>query len=301
MNKGIFSIASADYHAERGELFGSPCLSHSGIVTILQHSPRHAWQRHPKLNPTWKESERESAEQKRMDMGTAAHCLLLEPELFETKVIVVEATDWRTKDAQEQRRLANQLGLVAILQADAARLRPVAARATEALRLIGHGGRGEQSVLWTERGDIACKARPDWIGDGILVDYKLTTASAKPEAIERRIADMGYDIQAQWYTRAMRAVEGGKWQFYFLTQEWAPPYEWSLVALDPAFQAMGDDKCDRGLELWQKSMQSGTWPGYPEGLVYVSPPAYEMARWEEAVASGDGLSFEERSALGGQG
>jgi hypothetical protein len=133
-----------------------------------------------------------------------------------------------------------------------------------------------------------------------MVDYKLTTSSAKPESVARRISDMGYDVQARWYSRGAKTLTGEPWRFMFLTQEWDAPHSCSLVALDPMYEQLGDQKCERGLMLWNKCMQSGVWPGYPDGVVHVSPPSWVLSHWEEAVLTGDGLSFEERMLLGSQ-
>src|SRR3972149_6692059 len=99
-------------------------LSASVAPLLLTRSARHAWLAHPRLNPAWAP---EATEQ--TDLGTLAHALLLEQD--DSRLVVVEADDWRTKAA----RLAR-------VQALAAGKPPLLARVLDALCVILDVGRG---------------------------------------------------------------------------------------------------------------------------------------------------------------
>jgi hypothetical protein len=289
------------YHADQLG-FAQPSLSHSGIVTMLQGSPLHCWTAHPKLNPAYRPEELDGAARKARDLGRACHVAVLEPAAFARKIEVISADDWRTKEAKERRDAATAAGMTPILSGWCTDMQPVVRAATAFLASQGYTqGQNEVTGVWQEEQTL-CKLRADLLipDQAVCIDYKLTQESAKPEAVARRIAQIGYDVQARWYQRGLRAITGEDWQFYFLTQEWDCPEAISLVALDPLYDRLGDEKCDRALMLWRKCLASNTWPGYPAGVVHASPPAWELARWEEAVQTGDGLSLEERMLLGSQ-
>src|SRR3990167_3196210 len=70
-----------------------PSLSASVAHLLLTRSARHAWLAHPRLNPAWAP---EATEQ--TDLGTLEHALLLEQD--DSRLVVVEADDWRAKAAR---------------------------------------------------------------------------------------------------------------------------------------------------------------------------------------------------------
>src|SRR6266542_2753422 len=103
---GFLTITADEYHLDQ---IGNdqPSLS-AGIASILINaSPKHAWTAHPKLNPDY-----QPREDKKFDIGKAAHRLLLEGV---DSVIVVEAENWRTKAAQEAQAEARAAGLTPLL------------------------------------------------------------------------------------------------------------------------------------------------------------------------------------------
>src|SRR3990167_11354210 len=71
---------------------GVPALSASIAHLLIAKSALHAWYAHPRLNPNYQQTE--SAE---FDYGRAAHAVLLEGD--ESRLHVIEADDWRKKDA----------------------------------------------------------------------------------------------------------------------------------------------------------------------------------------------------------
>jgi hypothetical protein len=253
----------------------------SSIATILlNQSPLHAWLAHPKLNPhTVREVD------SRFDLGSAAHLMLLERR--EDRIVIVPAEDWRTNKAKEARDAAQALGKYAILQRhyeDVVRMVQAAREylaGTELTDLLDTGD-AERSVLWQE-GDFWYRCRPDVMSADrrVIVDYK-STANAAPEVVATQIGRMGYDLQAEFYTRGVEAVTGRHdTVFAFLFQEITPPYACSLVALSNAYRAVGQAKVKRAMALWRASLQSGLWPAYTSELLYAEPKPWDLALTEE--------------------
>src|SRR5262245_46854946 len=87
----------------------SPSLNASIANLLLTRSARHAWLAHPRLNPTWMPDDATPAS----DLGTVIHGLLLEDD--SSRVSIVEAPDWRSRDAQAARHDARHRGKVPML------------------------------------------------------------------------------------------------------------------------------------------------------------------------------------------
>src|SRR6266446_5889204 len=68
----------------------------------------------------------------------------------------------------------------------------------------------EQCLIWQERNGIWCRARPDWLRTDhrLVADYKTTTNAAPDAWIRSQLFGLGYDIQAAFYLRGLRAVFG---------------------------------------------------------------------------------------------
>lgn len=281
MNPGVYTnkqISHDLYHAD-------PCIVPSlaaGIAdALINQSPAHAWTRHRKLNPNYIEKN-----DSKFDIGTAGHALLLEGI---DRMHVCRFDDWRKSDARAMRDDARAQGLVPILAKHEPKVRAmVKAAATKfaaCTDLAGYtmdAGMAEHTLIWKED-ETWLRCRPDWMSPDrrIMLDAKFTDASANPEAYARMIVSMAYDLRASFYLRGNKATGGHESAVYlFLVQETEPPYATSIIGLPPAFVAMGDDKVERAIALWRRCMASGKWPGYPNRICYVEPPAWAMAQFE---------------------
>ena len=263
-----------------------PSLSASLAHILLSRSPQHAWMASARLNPAWEPDESEA----RQDIGTIVHAILLEGD--RSRIVVIEADDYRSKLAKEARDLAHVQGKLPILatrmvEADAA---VEAARDQLAASEIADaftGGHAERSMLWEEDG-VWWRSRPDWTsGDGlVVVDLKTTGGSAEPEAWSRGpLLAHGADLQAALALRGMRALMGhAERSFIFVVLETMPPYGLSLVGLDPQFMEFAETKLDAAAKTWAACLADGRWPGYPARVCWASPPEYLVYRWGERRA-----------------
>ena len=276
MNQGIHIISEAEYHADPCD---RPSLSSSLAKVLLNQSPRHAWMQHPQLNPDYRPEENS-----RFDLGSAAHALLLEGN--QAKIAIIEADDWRTKKAKEERDIARENGLLPVLAKHDFALKAMVKAAREfiettELKGIFADGQPEQTVLWQEQ-NTWCRARPDWLTDDhkIILDYK-TTDSAAPEVFIRQIPRMGYDLQSEFYTRGIYRLFNLMPVFIFLAQEIDPPYACSLVSLSNAYRDIADAKVERAMELWGQCLSSGNWPSYNTAIHYAQAPGWMVYEYEQ--------------------
>ncbi|MCI4045098.1 PD-(D/E)XK nuclease-like domain-containing protein [Streptomyces sp. TRM75563] len=220
------------------------------------------------------------------DFGTAAHRVVLGdgPEL-----VAIEADDWRTKAAREERDEVAAAGGVALLadeydqvhaMADAIRRHPVASAL-----FAPDSGRPEVSVFWDdERSGVRRRARFDWLpnpsaGRLIIPDYK-TCRSAEPGALAKAVHEYGYHQQADWYQKGARAAQlgGEDTASVFVCQEKTAPYLVTVFEPDMTALRIGAAKNRRAIETYARCVETGHWPGYTDEIAYLSLPVWAEIR-----------------------
>ena len=202
------------------------------------------------------------------------------------RIVRVQADDWRTKAAKDQRDAAQANGQYAVLErqyVDIVDMCTTAERylATTELADVLATGDAESTVIWQEK-DIWYRCRPDLmsVDRRIVIDYKSTT-SAAPDAIAKQIGRMGYDLQAEFYTRGVQAVTGREdVAFVFLFQEITAPYACSLVSLSNAYRQVGQAKVTRAVASWNFCVTTNNWPGYTPQILYVEPKPWDLTESE---------------------
>jgi PDDEXK-like domain of unknown function (DUF3799) len=275
LDVGIYpNVPAATYHAD-------PCIEPSLTSSIAKmlclSSPLHAWYQHPRLNPAPIEDDCEA-----FDIGTAAHALLLEQR---SAITVIDAADWRTKDAKAQRDHARTTGMIPLLKKKWADVQAMATAARVQLAAHRDGaaemftaGHPEQTLIWKE-GDTWCRARLDWMRPDAIDDYKTTSATANPETWSRTLFGAGADIQAAWYIRGLKALTGIDGTFRFAVQETYPPYALAVIGLGPDALVLAEKKCLYALDLWKASLAANKWDGYPKRTCWASLPMAHEAWW----------------------
>jgi len=223
------------------------------------------------------------------DLGSAAHSMLLHDDR-QFAIAPGEFKDWKKKDAREFKDDAYANGFIPLLEHQYENVRAMATAARAQLdaheQMAGAflNGQPEVTLIWRE-GDTWARCRLDWHHtDGPMVrvfpDYKSTGASANPEGgVERLAFNMGFEVQAAWYRRGIRAVlKIDNPTFLFVVQENTPPYALSVIGLPPAVMDLAERKVDHALELWRKGLRTNEWPGYASRIAWI-----EMPRWAESA------------------
>ena len=299
---GIYRISNEMYHRDPCIV---PSLSRGVIDDLLNLTPAHARQNHPRLGIETEADVTEETEAdetvKKFDVGSFAHSLFLEG-LDIAKVIDPKdhigskggiPKGWTNNSIREARDEARLAGKIPFLPKQYKRVQEmikaahVQLAASElAIKDLHAEGDAEMSYFWQEPSGVWCRVRPDWIshknlaGDRkIVIGYKTTGISADPARFKQ--LDHAKNIEWAFYRRGVKAVEGGKAPRYiFMTQETAPPYLCSFVSLDPQSQEMANQMTDYGIFLWEKCLTMDDWPGYPLRIAYAELKPWDLAAWE---------------------
>jgi hypothetical protein len=288
---GMYRMDAATYHRDPCP---APSLSSSTIKTMLERTPRHAWCDHPKLG-----NMRADKSSDAFTIGTAAHKLILGAG---AEFCVIDAADWRTKDAQAQRDQARADGLTPILREQHDKAQHIAAWSRGELNqlpLVADAfadGLPELVAIWRE-GDIWCRSMMDLAptaadaeGWWTIYDLKTTSGALDANALARNMINFGYDIQAAHYTRGLQALLGddARVRFRFLFVESDSPYSATVAQCSGLMASTGEQKVLAAYSIWSRGLRENEWPGYPRDLMRVEPPNFLETQWRDREA-GDPL------------
>lgn len=295
-NPGIYTnIPSDDYHADPCPV---PSLSRSVALALVRQSPMHARALHPRLSPG---PGREDVTQG-MDEGSALHALMLGED---HKVRVMRSvygakheragepvTDFRTKDAAEERDNLRSRGSIPVLRHRhdslcAARDAALAVLRTHEIHPAWEAAGDSEAVVLAQHGPVWLRAMVDRLPTDPMhppLDLKLTGMSAAPEAWERRLITE-YAFQCAFYRRVLAEVEGRlRPPMRFIVIETNPPHGVSVMAAGPSLEELATAEVNRAVALWASCMETGNWPGYPPLVAHVHAPTWMIQRAAERDA-----------------
>ncbi|WP_435310668.1 PD-(D/E)XK nuclease-like domain-containing protein [Primorskyibacter sedentarius] len=277
---GLFDgISNHDYHYGKG-------ISKSGLDLIRQNPAEFITRkRHPKP-PT-----------PAMLLGSAFHCLVLEPEKFDQEY-VMEPMDaprrptaaqinakkpspdslaaiefWKQWDAENEGKTAisTKPGDDPFWQPsdwcrlhrmrDAILLHPIAS-----ILLDPSAGRAEQTCYWVDwQTKKLCKCRPDFINDdhNLLVDLK-STEDASYTGFGQSVSRYRYHVQDAYYRDGMHQIGHTVGGFVFVAVEKQPPYNVAVYRLGQEEVRVGRLQYESDLMKYKQCHEADEWPGYPD-------------------------------------
>ena len=227
---------------------------------------------------------------KAMEIGTAIHCALLEPEKFAaTYRLDPDLTDKRLKsykDAVKELQgfnffigqdAKNINGMMdAVLENDAAR------------DLLHSDGVSELSGFHVDsETGIKLRHRFDRLtADGCGVDVK-KTQSVRPEELSKTIDKYGYAMQDALYSDAYEAITGRKLnQFYFIFVEESYPHEVAVVYLDDVSKQVGRDQYRNLLIDYDYYKNNPETLKNNAGINMISLPEWALREYENGLEDG---------------
>jgi hypothetical protein len=249
----------------------------------MRRTPAHA--RHDFLNP---------GSTPAMDVGTAIHSVVLEPNDLETRYTIrPPGIDGRTKEGKAalaqwraeagDRIVLDKPDVMQTLEGirDAVLDHPIA------LELLTSRGLTEISAAWDEPLTGArCKGRWDRLveydGWPCIVDVK-STDDASPRKFLQSVANYGYSAQAAFYLDGASVLDpksAEAFRFLFLVVEKKPPYGIAIYELDRVWMDYGRQQYQRYLDDWIECEKTGLWPGYPLHVETLEAPEWAAKQVE---------------------
>jgi hypothetical protein len=224
-------------------------------------------------------------------LGRAVHTAVLEPERFPLEYVVFGGARRAGKE-WEAFKEAND-GLT-ILKADefanVIAMRDAVHRHKTAMSYLS-GGAAEQTVTWIERingVEIACKARPDYIGS-VIADLK-STGDAGPGAFGRTAARFGYHCQLAWYRRGVRAALGRDLAMVLVVVETDAPHDVGVYRIGDDAMWAADEDINALLIQVAVCRTADRWPGANETATDLQLPSWVYGD-QESITDDDEIVF----------
>ena len=227
---------------------------------------------------------------KAMEIGTAIHCAMLEPEKFaQTYKVMPELTDKRLKSYKDAKVEFFDYGL--LIGQDAKNINGMieAINGNDAAReLLQSDGWCEVSGFHTDQ-DTGIKLRHRFdklTADGCGVDIK-KTQSVHPDELSKAIHKYGYDMQDALYSDGYEAITGRKLnQFYFIFVEESYPHEVAVVYLDDISKQVGREQYKNLLVDYDYYRQNPHKVSNNTEVNMISLPEWALREYENTLEDG---------------
>ncbi|KQP50959.1 hypothetical protein ASG40_12820 [Methylobacterium sp. Leaf399] len=285
---GLYRMPAKVYHADPAP---EPSLSSSIAKLFLTHSPEHAWAEHPRLG---KAPDDEVDPSRVMEVGSAVHKLILGQG---ADLVIIDADDYRTKDAKAARAAAYAAGNAPILKPDIDKAEAMAGRFETRMALIpGCEGfaqaQAEVVAVVRDRSGAWLRIMMDKVEiddhGAVIWDVKSGNVSAAPQGLGRRVEQMGMEVQAAFYVRALETLLprlAGRVRFRWAFIENDVPHGLSVAEADAVGMGIGARKVDVAIQTWNGCLETKVWPGYPAEIIRVEYPEWAANRWTEREVS----------------
>mgnify|MGYP000844021682 CR=1 FL=1 len=223
-----------------------------------------------------------------LTIGSALHCLALEPMAFPDRFAV-----WPTASGQRRgsvwadfKAAALASGLSIIREADVESVRAVAdaIRSHSAVQTILTSSATpsvERRIEWSETDDTGVvwhfHGRPDLVLGSTLVDIK-TTVSVKPARFGTQAASMYYHGQLAHYAQGLLAATGVSVSAaYLIAAEKKDPYDVAVFQVLPEDLRLGLSARAEMLSTLAACQATDTWPGRVPDIEPLRLPAWAYA------------------------
>lgn len=267
-NGGVFitNMPDAAYH---GFPYG---VSKSGL-DLIEKSPAHYY------HAARKEPSRA------MEIGTAVHTAILEPERFAREyVLLAHVSDRRASEYREAIKVHGSERVLVSHEAD-----KVAAMQEAVLSQIGDrisDGHKELSAFCADpETGVIVRCRYDVLHGG-AIDLK-KTQDAREREFARSVANYRYYVQDALYSDVYEWITGERLEsFEFAAVEENPPHTACVYPLDDEWREYGRVCYRRNLETFAQCEHSGEWPHYQPESRILSAPGWMAAEIEEEIVGG---------------
>jgi len=204
-----------------------------------------------------------------LDLGSAVHAAVLEPELFDDKFVVMPS-DIKRKAGKAWEAFKAEHGHKTILSAAMAeKTKKMTAAIFDTHSDYFTGGLAEVSYFKRHESGVVIKARIDYEIDDLSVDLK-TTKDADPVRFGASAVNYGYNIQ-----RALYLEVTGLREMVFVCVESEPPFLTSGPFLfDEDLKELAYLQMQKALNDMSECQELDYWPGYNSG-----PQILEARPW----------------------
>lgn len=227
---------------------------------------------------------------KAMQIGTAIHCAILEPEKFKRNYMLESEIKSKASKAYKDLVAKNE-GVEILTGADAVNLvgmRKAIYSNDTARELLGLEGWCEVSGFHVDpETGISLRHRFDKLTScGIGIDLK-KTQSVNPDELSKTIFKYGYDMQDALYSDAYEAITGQRIKaFYFVFVEEKYPHQVAVVELDDISKQVGRDNYKKLLVDYSYYLDNPDKANNNAPAQMISLPEWVLRQYENELEEG---------------
>ena len=217
-----------------------------------------------------------------MQLGSALHTAVLQPDLFDEQYMELPKLDRRTKEGKELYKQYSESGKTLLDSVTVATVQKMKESLMQhpIISSVLSSGSPELSCFGClpEFPHTLVKCRPDWYNEelGVLLDLK-TACDASPKAFAKASADYLYHLQNALYQDLFSHVSGKHIQaFLFAVVEKEPPYAVALYQLDADAVEKGRDLYRKAILAYNDSLERNYWVGYSPRIEILQLPAWAL-------------------------
>jgi hypothetical protein len=279
MKAGIFDMPFKEYLADPCP---EPALSASVIKTMLQKSPMHAADEHPRLGNNKEEKE----DSKVSRIGTVGHAIITKQT--DHRIALSPYEEFRSNEAKAWKQDALASGKIVIKPEEY----ETASKMSDSFFKNFSKNFGKvkeefpsadfEKTIIVQMAGVWCKIRVDAIAES-LWDLKSTGTEYTPEKwCKNQLEGMGYDITAAFYRRVYQELTGEHKRYIFAVLEQKSPFDSYPVIPTTDMLALADEKIDWALKTWRRGLDTGKWDGYARGeIIFASASPWNITAWEQ--------------------
>ncbi|EFH7659536.1 exodeoxyribonuclease VIII [Escherichia coli] len=249
-----YGISNENYHA-------GPGVSKSQLDDIADTPALYLWRKNAPVDTT---------KTKTLDLGTAFHCRVLEPEEFSNRFIVAPEFNRRTNAGKEEEKAflmeCASTGKT-VITAEEGRKIELMYQSVMALPLgqwlVESAGHAESSIYWEDpETGILCRCRPDKIIPVFhwIMDVKTT---ADIQRFKTAYYDYRYHVQDAFYSDGYEAQFGVQPTFVFLvasTTVECGRYPVEIFMMGEEAKLAGQQEYHRNLRTLADCLNTDEWP-----------------------------------------
>ena len=249
-----YGISNENYHA-------GPGISKSQLDDIADTPALYLWRKNAPVDTT---------KTKTLDLGTAFHCRVLEPEEFSNRFIVAPEFNRRTNAGKEEENAflmeCASTGKT-VITAEEGRKIELMYQSVMALPLgqwlVESAGHAESSIYWEDpETGILCRCRPDKIIPEFhwIMDVKTT---ADIQRFKTAYYDYRYHVQDAFYSDGYEAQFGVQPTFVFLvasTTIECGRYPVEIFMMGEEAKLAGQQEYHRNLRTLSDCLNTDEWP-----------------------------------------
>ncbi|EOM8225821.1 exodeoxyribonuclease VIII [Escherichia coli] len=249
-----YGISNENYHA-------GPGISKSQLDDIADTPALYLWRKNAPVDTT---------KTKTLDLGTAFHCRVLEPEEFSNRFIVAPEFNRRTNAGKEEEKAflmeCASTGKT-VITAEEGRKIELMYQSVMALPLgqwlVESAGHAESSIYWEDpETGILCRCRPDKIIPEFhwIMDMKTT---ADIQRFKTAYYDYRYHVQDAFYSDGYEAQFGVQPTFVFLvasTTIECGRYPVEIFMMGEEAKLAGQQEYHRNLRTLSDCLNTDEWP-----------------------------------------